>query len=454
MTTRILADEAFGTDMYRLLADTPDLVFSPASVAAALRMALCGARGQTAAELSAALHMTAEAHTADQAADGLRRLDELVAHTPDGITFRVANTAWVQSGLPLRPDFTARFTGRLTGRLGATDSGAARLDATRVGATDSGATRSDTAGTDAARVGVASPNASASGPVLGSGSTSAIADADFAAAPEAARQRINEAIAEQTAGKITDLLAPGAVGALTRLVLANALYMKAPWAEPFPEQATADAPFHPSPGQSVTVPMMRGRAEREYVRGDGYQAVLLPYRASRLAMAIVLPDGSLSDLLTDPTARPQDKPTGPLADPAARPLDKPTTKSLGGLLDGAATHLVSLSLPRFRVTTELDLGPLLRRRGVTTAFTPDADFTGITGAERLHIGAAVHKAYIDVDEHGTEAAAATALAFRVLAARKPPPSAEMVVDRPFLFAVIDSATGLPLFLGQVTRPAG
>jgi serpin B len=400
VATQTLADEAFGASMYRLLAaDTPDLVFSPASVAAALRMALCGARGETAAELAAVLHLetghvTGSAGDApDLAAAGLRELDDLAASTPEDITFRVANTAWAQSGLPLLPEFTARLS--------------------------------------------ASPS-------------STITDADFAAAPERAREHINETIEKQTAGKIKNLLPASTVSTLTRLVLANAVYLKAPWADPFPVNATKDAPFHAGPGRPVTapmmtapmmtapmmtapmmtapmttVPMMRGRANREYLRGDGYQAVLLPYRASTLAMAIVLPDGPLSDL---------------------------SGRALSGLLAGTAPHQVTLSLPRFRVETDIDLGPVLVHLGVRAAFSGAADFTGITTAEPLRIGAAVHKAYIDVDEHGTEAAAATALVMRALAARKPPPAAEMVVDRPFLYAIIDTPSGRPLFLGQVTHP--
>jgi serpin B len=386
MTTRTLTDEALGADLYRLLADAaPDLVFSPASVAAALRMALLGARGETAAELAAAVHQdpTPDQPTpdqpasgqpaSDQAASGLRMLDDLVASTPDDITFRVANTAWVQSGMPLLPQFSARLT--------------------------------------------ATPS-------------STVTEADFAAAPAQARKRINQAIEDQTAGKIADLLPANAVNTLTRLVLANALYLKAPWEDPFPGNATKDAPFYPDQGrpdrgQPVTVPMMRGTASREYLRGDGYQAVLLPYRASSLAMAVILPDG-------------------PLASVGARTVRE--------LLDGASTRRVTLSLPRFKVETETDLAAALRGLGVTTAFSGAADFSGITTAEKLRIDGAVHKAYVDVDEHGTEAAAATALIMRAAALMKQPPPVEMVVDRPFGFAIIDTVTGNPLFLGHVTNP--
>jgi serpin B len=366
------ADAAFGADLYRTLAgDAASMVFSPSSVASALRMALCGARGQTAAELARALHLPPSSPPEAAAVSGL----SLVPAGRDGgsAVFRAPNTVWVQSGLPLR----AEFTGRLKQ------------------------------------------------------AAAALAGADFAAAPDAARAEINQVIATQTAGKITGLLPPGAITALTRLVLASAVYLKAAWAEPFPERATADAPFHLDgpDGRALAVPMMRGTAARSYLRGDGYQAVLLPYRDIGLAMAVLLPDGPLA---------------------ALRP--KVAAAGLGGLLAGTATYRVTLSLPRFRLEAAFDLIPALKRLGVTEAFGGDADFGGITSAEPLQIGAVAHKAYIDVDERGTEAAAATAVVIRTRAAMRPPSPVTMVVDRPFLFAIVDAATSLPVFLGQVSRP--
>jgi serpin B len=365
------ADDAFGADLYRLLTeDTPDTVFSPVSVASALRMALCGARGRTAAELARALH-----GSPDSAADGLRAVSAAVRGiaADESVTFRAPSTVWVQSGLPLLPGFT-----------------------------------------DTLREAAAAP-----------------ADADFAGAPEAARAEINRVIAEQTAGKITGLLSPGTVNALTRLVLTSAMYLKAAWADPFPENGTRDAPFHPDgpdrPGPDV--PMMRGTAARAYRRADGYQAVLLPYRGGGLAMAVVLPDGPLA---------------------ALRPAIE--AGGLRGLLDGTSRHQVTLSMPRFRLEAAFDLVPALRRLGVSEAFTRQADFSGITAAERLMIGAVAHKAYVDVDEKGTEAAAATAVVFMASAAMRPPPRVTMTVDRPFLFAIVHIPTGLQLFLGQVSHP--
>ena len=372
------ADAALGADLYQILTeDAADTVFSPASVASALRIALCGARGQTAAELARVLHLDEDPKPQDAAATGLRLT--LTSGGPasgsgsGSATFRAPNTVWIQSGLPVHAAFKARLHDAVT-----------------------------------------------------------LAAADFRAAPEATRAEINQVIAAQTEGKISGLLPSGTITALTRLVLASAVYLKAAWTDPFPERATAGAPFYPDGRDqpALTVPMMHGTASRAYLRGDGYQAVLLPYRDINLAMAVLLPDGPLA---------------------ALRP--KVAAAGLGGLLAGAARHRVTLSLPRFRLEAAFDLIPALRRLGVVAAFGADADFGEITEAAPLRIGAVAHKAYVDVDEQGTEAAAATAVVIRAAAAMRPPPAVTMVVDRPFLFAIVDGTTGLPLFLGQVSHPA-
>ena len=366
------ADDMFAADLYRVLAaDAAETVFSPVSVAAALQMALCGARGQTATELAGALH-----ETPDAAAEGLRATTAAVGDVAVGgsATLRAPNIAWVQSGLPLRPAFTSQLA----------DSAAASVN--QVG---------------------------------------------FAENAEAARAEINRVIAEQTEDKITGLLPARAIDSATRLVLTSAIYLKAAWADPFPEAATGDAPFYPDgPGRpSLSVPMMRGTAARAYRHADGYQAVVLPYRGGRVAMAVVLPDG-----------------------PSATLRRAIAAGGLPGLLAGTSRHEVTLSMPRFRLEADFDLIPVLRRLGVEQAFTERADFSGITEAERLLINAVAHKAYVDVDEQGTEAAAATAISFRPLAAFRVPAAVTMTVDRPFVFAIIHTPTGLPLFVGQVSHP--
>ena len=374
------ADDMFGADLFRLLgAAGQNTVFSPASVAAALQMALCGARGATAAQLAAALHLDGPA----RAADGLRLLSDLLSSAGPGgpggpgggLIVRAPNTLWVQAGLPVSPG----FTGQLADIAGVT-----------------------------------------------------VRPADFQSAPAEARAQINNLIAEQTADKITNLLGRDAVSAATRLVLANAVYLKAAWTFPFPARATADAPFYPGDagGAPLSAPTMRLTSDLAYLRADGYQAVLLPYKESRLAMAVVLPEA------------------GPPAALAPR-----LTRGLAPLLTGATRQSVALSLPKFRQRAGFGLIPVLQQLGVQDAFTSAADFSGITSAVRLFISAVVHQAYIDVDEQGTEAAAATAVAMRPMALRRGPEPVRMIVDRPFLFAITDTATGLPLFLGQVTRPA-
>ena len=367
-----IADNAFGADLYRVLTeDARQTVFSPVSVAAVLQMALCGARGQTATELASALH-----EAPDAAVAGLRATSAAIRDVAAGgsVTLLAPSIAWVQSGLPLQAAFTSQLS---------------EAEAVRV-----------------AQVG-------------------------FAEEPGAARGEINRVIAEQTDGKITGLLSAQAVDAATRLVLTCAIYLKAPWADPFPETATDDAPFYPDgpdrPG--VTVAMMRGTAARAYRRGDGYQAVVLPYRGGRLAMAVVLPDGPLA------TLRPAIAAGG-----------------VSGLLAGTSRYQVTLAMPRFRLEAGFDLVPVLKRLGVEQAFTRQADFTGITEAERLLINAVAHKAYVDVDEQGTEAAAATAITFRPTAAFRAPTPVTMIVDRPFWFAILHTPTGLPLFVGQVRHP--
>ena len=366
----VQADAAFGTDLYLKLAASGNVVFSPASIAAALRMALAGARGDTAAELAAVLRLPGP----EDAADGLKQLAGI--RPGDGLTFRAPNIMWLESTETVRDDFLAQLA-----------------------------------------------------------ETVAVERCDFARAPEAARQVINDAVAEQTAGKITGLIPPGVMDSLTRLVLTNAVYLKALWTHQFPARDTTQKPFYPERLGPTPVDMMHLAADLDYHRGDGYQAVLLPYRGGSLAMAVVLPDGPLSEF------------TGRLGGVGG------VGGLLAGLLSSGGQCQVDLSMPRFRVDAGFMLKDTLESLGVRTAFTPAADFSGITDDEPLHISAVVHKAWIDVGEEGTEAAAATAVAISALAlVRKPPPEVTLVFDRPFLFVIADAASGLPLFLGQFTRP--
>jgi serpin B len=391
------SDDAFGADLYQRLPAAGNLVFSPSSIAIALRLVLLGARGETAAQIAAALHLG----RADQVGPEQRAVSALLGDLAAGdLTLRAPSTVWVQSGLPLEPGFTA-----------AADAAA----------------------------------------------SVALRDADFRRDAEQARQEINQVIAEQTAGRISDLLGPGVLDASTSLVLASAVYLKAAWAHRFPAGATQGAPFHPDSGIQVTVPTMRLEARLRYVRGDGFQAVGLPYAGSRLGLLIVLPDGppGTSPPGTSPPGADSpggDSPGG--GQPGGgQPGIGPDSGGLGRLLARLAPRQVSLALPRFRVTSGFALRPLLAALGMPLAFSPEADFSGITTAQRLRIDQVAHKAYIDVNEDGTEAAAATAVIMKASARfMNTEPPVEMIVDRPFLFAITDTESGLPLFLGRVTDP--
>jgi serpin B len=391
------SDDAFGADLYQRLPAAGNLVFSPSSIAIALRLVLLGARGETAAQIAAALHLGRP----DQAGPEQRAVSALLGDLAAGdLTLRAPSTVWVQSGLPLEPGFTA-----------AADAAA----------------------------------------------SVALRDADFRRDAEQARQEINQVIAEQTAGRISDLLGPGVLDASTSLVLASAVYLKAAWAHRFPAGATQGAPFHPDSGIQVTVPTMRLEARLRYVRGDGFQAVGLPYAGSRLGLLIVLPDGppGTSPPGTSPPGADSpggDSPGG--GQPGGgQPGIGPDSGGLGRLLARLAPRQVSLALPRFRVTSGFALRPLLAALGMPLAFSPEADFSGITTAQRLRIDQVAHKAYIDVNEEGTEAAAATAVIMKASARfMNTEPPVEVIVDRPFLFAITDMESGLPLFLGRVTDP--
>ena len=252
---------------------------------------------------------------------------------------------------------------------------------------------------------------------------------DYRRDPDAARVLINGWVKARTEDRIPQLLAPGVLDAATRLTLVNAVYLKAPWQVPFDPESTAPAPFTRPDGSTVDVPTMSGGVRQlGYAAGAGWQAVELPYAGGSLAMTIVVPD----DLAA-----------------FERGLDGPLFARIVGSLE---QREVAIWLPRFSAATDADLVPALSALGMPLAFDPGtADFSGITADERLFISAVVHQANIDVDEKGTEAAAATAVA--MAASAMPAEPVTLRVDRPFLFAVRDVPTGAVLFLGQVVDPS-
>jgi serine protease inhibitor len=372
------AVNAFGLGLYRAVAagSTGNLVLSPASIAVALSMARAGARGTTAAEMDAVLHGLGS----DEHAAWLASLDAaLNARTgsfpdaggkPQDVTLRLTDAAFAQRGLTLQ----AAYLDALASRLGA----GLRL-------------------------------------------------VDYKSAAEAARVAINAWVADQTEQRIRELLAKGTLDSLTRLVLVNAIYLKAAWQTPFSESATAPATFTRLDGTTVGVPMMHLTGELAYATGTGWQAVELPYVGGRLAMDVIVPDD---------------------AGAFEASFDGATYASI---VDGLAPASVILGLPTFKAETHVSLGEVLAAMGMPTAFTGGADFSGITKDEALQITAVVHQANIDVDEKGTTAAAATAVVMGKTAI--PGKQVTLTVDHPFLFALRDLETGAVLFLGRIADPA-
>jgi serpin B len=252
---------------------------------------------------------------------------------------------------------------------------------------------------------------------------------DFINGSAAATKAINAWVAEKTRDKIPSIVPDGLLGALTRLVLVNTLYLKAQWETQFLKNLTADGPFLLTTGESVQVPRMvsGSGAANGLGQGDGWQATRLAYVGGKLAMTIVLPD------------------KGRLADVEALVG--------GGGLPEILTSLnpvaVALTLPSWTFRSKASLVPPLRALGMVTPFG-DADFSGMTTDEDILISEVLHEVFIAVDEEGTEAAAVTVIAMR--ATGMPAEPVPVVVDRPFLFVIHDVKHGTPLFVGRVVDP--
>jgi serpin B len=254
---------------------------------------------------------------------------------------------------------------------------------------------------------------------------------DFVNEPEASRLVINNWVSDQTEQKIQDLIPQGAISPLTRLVLANAIYFDADWMYPFAKELTRDGAFNTLDGAQVTVPMMAMPEPQvlSYAQGDGYQVVELPYKGDEMAMTILVPDTGQFEAFE-----------------AALDAER-VEKILGDLESGP----VVLTMPKFNYESEFSLAQELIAMGMPNAFGSDADFSGMDGTHELFISDVFHKAFVSVDEAGTEAAAATAVVMRAVAA--PVSAFQITVDRPFIYMIRDVETGTILFAGRVVNPS-
>jgi len=378
--TAASAINAFGLDLFRATADeqrNKNVVISPASIAIALSMAQLGARGVTADQMDAVLHGLVAAgeigpiDALDQALASRNGTFKDAQGDDHEVVLRIANAPFGQRDLAIEPAY---------------------LDA------------------------------------LARGFGTGLRVVDYKADPETARALINSWVAEQTEQRIKQLLEQGDITQLTRLVLVNAIYLKAAWLTPFPEDLTRPATFTLGDGTEIQVPTMSGTASLRSAAGSGWQAVQLPYIGNQLVMTIVVPD----DLAAFTASL--------------------SPERFAAVVSALETQRVSLTLPRFSFTSREDLAAVLAELGMPLAFSPAADFSGITKDEQLTITKVIHEATIDVDEKGTEATAATAVVLGDVSG----PGGEPVVvhvDRPFLFAIRDLQTGAVVFMGQVLDPS-
>jgi len=254
---------------------------------------------------------------------------------------------------------------------------------------------------------------------------------DYRGNSEGARKTINDWVASQTHDKINDLIPPGVFNADTVLTLVSAIYFNGTWADKFDKRATRDAPFHISATQQVTAHLMNRSGQYGYAETDDCQVLKLDYAGDALSMIVLLPRA---------------------IDGLPRVEKGLTAEKLDGLCSGLIERKVNVSLPKFRLLWSHQLSDTLSAMGMPDAFDARADFSGMDGKRDLAISAVIHKAFVDVNEQGTEAAAATAvvMARALMIKTEPPPVFR--ADHPFLFLIRDEASGAILFMGRLASP--
>jgi serpin B len=256
-------------------------------------------------------------------------------------------------------------------------------------------------------------------------------EVDFVGATEMARQTINAWVEKKTNDKIKNLIAKGVLDSMTRLVLTNAIYFKGNWARQFKEDRTKEAPFTLSDGQKVDVAMMNQTAKFGYMETDTLQSLELPYVDNELSMIVLLPKeldglGELEKSLT--------------------------LENLTEWQSKLRKREVVVSIPKFKLTSQFSLASVLKAMGMKDAFSRSANFSGMNGKRNLAISAVIHKAYVDVNEEGTEAAAATAVTMRLTSMGPGSQPPVFRADHPFLFLIRDNQSGSILFIGRVINP--
>jgi serpin B len=397
ISTAASAINALGIDLLRKSGEpNANALLSPYSIQSALAMAYAGADGITREEMNKVLHFPKDDAEVHRSVAALRKALEDVVQasvtnaaqmkqwgaTNDPIQLTVANRLFGQSGYDFRAPFLALVK----------DNYAATFEPLH-----------------------------------------------FVSDPAGAAKHINVWVEQQTHQRIRDLIPAGALDKFTRLVLVNAIYLKAPWAEPFQTSATKPGPFRTNGGKSVDVPMMMQRHELSYAKGVGFSVLKLPYGGHQLSFLVLLPDK---------------------ADGLAALEAKLTPGVLAGQAVKWEMRDVMLYLPKFKLEPPmLPLSQELQVLGMKGAFDQprhSANFDRMAprqGDDYLYISEVFHKTFLELDEKGTEAAAATAVHMPTMASKHEPAKPIVVrVDHPFIFAIQHRPSGACLFLGRVTDP--
>jgi serpin B len=385
----------FALQLYqKLQSEGGNLFLSPYSISTALAMVYAGARGETreqmarvlslatagespsaARESSAATPPAGKTMTPEQVAQAFGKIikDLNARGAGDKYELRVANALWGQQGYKFLPEFVTLVEREYGGKL---------------------------------------------------------QQVDFVKAAEQARQTINTWVEKQTNGKIKDLISPGVLDAMTRLVLTNAIYFKGNWASQFEKDQTQDGPFTLTDATTVQVAMMNHQARFGYAETDALQMLEMAYAGEGLSMVVLLPkkmDG-IAELGKELTA-----------------------DNLVQWLGQIRQREVIVVVPKFKMTSKFSLGQVLQSMGMTDALSDKADFSGMTGNRDLFLSAVIHQAYVDVNEEGTEAAAATGAVIGITSVG-PDTTPVFRADHPFLFLIRDKKTDSILFLGRVMNP--
>jgi len=384
----VAGNRAFALDMYQAIrAQDGNLFFSPYSISQALAMTYAGARGKTEEAMASTLHFDlpqAQLHPAFNALDqGLNSLSQAkipeadparaAGKQPSGLELATANALWAQKGTPIQEAFLETLAANY-------------------------------------------------------GSGVQLLNFDDS---EKARRIINTWVSGQTKKRIENLLPEGSITDDTELVLTNAIYFKASWADEFDRTATTDGPFTLLDGSPVTAKMMKNNSSLALGAGSGFVAVELPYYRKTTSMVIVMPDpGQFAEFEAGLTA-----------------------ERLDAILASLQPGMITLTMPKFEIKGQtISLKDVLQSLGMEVAFDKDlADFSGMVADRPLWIDDVLHQAFVAVDEQGTEAAAATGV---VMLTNSEQRTGAVTIDHPFLFLIRDRETGTILFMGRVVDPRG